>query len=56
VAPGRDCHAVRAAIEGLLRREYDLKHSTLQVDHAGLEGPADPHCDDAHGAAYRARI
>jgi cobalt-zinc-cadmium efflux system protein len=59
VAPGRDCHAVRAAIEGLLRREYELSHSTLQVDHAGfegLEGPADPHCDDAHGDAYRARI
>ncbi|WP_433047466.1 cation diffusion facilitator family transporter [Dactylosporangium sp. CS-033363] len=55
VAPGRDCHAVRAAIEELLRREYALTHSTLQVDHAGA-GPQDPdaHCEDAHGIAYRA--
>ncbi|WP_432991256.1 cation diffusion facilitator family transporter [Dactylosporangium sp. CA-233914] len=59
VAPGRDCHAVRAAIEGLLRREYRITHSTLQVDHAGV--PAGhtvslgaPHCDDSHGASYRA--
>ncbi|WP_433206786.1 cation diffusion facilitator family transporter [Dactylosporangium sp. CS-047395] len=54
VAPGRDCHAVRAAIEELLRREYALTHSTLQVDHAGA-GPQDPdaHCEDAHGVAYR---
>jgi cobalt-zinc-cadmium efflux system protein len=55
VAPGRDCHAVRAAIEELLRREYALTHSTLQVDHAGA-GPQDPDalCEDAHGIAYRA--
>ncbi|MEU7867610.1 cation diffusion facilitator family transporter [Dactylosporangium sp. NPDC049140] len=52
VAPGRDCHAARAAIEELLRHEYRLTHSTLQVDHAHA-GPADVHCEDAHGVAYR---
>ncbi|WP_426505249.1 cation diffusion facilitator family transporter [Dactylosporangium sp. McL0621] len=52
VAPGRDCHAARAAIEELLRHEYRLTHSTLQVDHAH-GGPADVHCEDAHGVAYR---
>jgi cobalt-zinc-cadmium efflux system protein len=62
VAEERDCHGVRAAIEGLLRREYRITHSTLQVDHAGqaagaATGPADgaddPHCADSHGASYR---
>ncbi|MFI5911672.1 cation diffusion facilitator family transporter [Dactylosporangium sp. NPDC051541] len=64
VAEGRDCHAVRAGIEELLRREYKITHSTLQVDHAdtdptvstgyevSLDGP-DPHCEDSHGASYR---
>jgi cobalt-zinc-cadmium efflux system protein len=64
VAEGLDCHAVRAEIEGLLRRDYRIAHSTLQVDHADtdptrstgyevdLDDP-DSHCDDAHGASYR---
>jgi cobalt-zinc-cadmium efflux system protein len=30
-----DCHAVRRALEQLLRERYGLAHSTLQVDHAG---------------------
>jgi len=59
VAPGEDCHAVRADLEAYLSREYGITHATLQVDHAGL--PAAPgviavseqHCDDAHGPAYR---
>jgi cobalt-zinc-cadmium efflux system protein len=51
VTEGLDCHAVRARIEGLLRHDYRITHSTLQVDHAHPE----IHCDDAHGAAYRAR-
>lgn len=60
VAPGEDCHAVRADLEEYLSREYGITHATLQVDHAGL--PAAPglirlsrerHCDDAHGPAYR---
>jgi cobalt-zinc-cadmium efflux system protein len=62
VAPGEDCHAVRADLEAYLSREYGITHATLQVDHAGL--PAAPgvmvvreqHCEVAHdalGPAYR---
>ena len=62
VAPGEDCHAVRADLETYLSREYGITHATLQVDHAGL--PSAPgmivvreqHCEDAHdahGPAYR---
>jgi cobalt-zinc-cadmium efflux system protein len=63
VAPGADCHAVRADLEAFLSCEYGITHATLQVDHAAPpEGPAaeftgipgtEPHCDDAHGPAYR---
>jgi len=64
VAPGADCHAVRADLEAFLSREYGITHATLQVDHAPgrPNGPvadvpgvpsAEPHCDDAHGPTYR---
>ena len=62
VTPGSDCHAIRADLEAFLSREYGISHATLQVDHAGAEDPtsevgdglqAEPHCDDAHGPAYR---
>jgi cobalt-zinc-cadmium efflux system protein len=59
VAPGEDCHAVRADLEAFLSREYHITHATLQVDHAGLPaapgvlGLAEQHCDDTHGPAYR---
>ena len=64
VAPGSDCHAVRADLEAFLSEEYGITHATLQVDHApgtpnGLAAdvpevrPTEPHCDDAHGPAYR---
>src|SRR6516164_2191626 len=63
VAPGADCHAVRADLEAFLGREYGITHATLQVDHAPppdgaaaeITGVQDtePHCDDAHGPAYR---
>jgi len=67
VTLGSDCHAVRADLEAFLSAEYGITHATLQVDHAippdGHEnGPArhvpgvpapEPHCDDAHGPAYR---
>src|SRR5216683_3238128 len=59
VAPGEDCHAVRADLEDYLTREYGITHATLQVDHAGLPvapgviGVSEQHCDDAHGPAYR---
>src|SRR6266568_4240855 len=60
VAPGEDCHAVRADLEAYLSREYGITHATLQVDHAGLPTASglirlsqEQHCDDAHGPAYR---
>jgi len=63
VAPGADCHAVRADLEAFLGREYGITHATLQVDHAippdgaaaEIAGVQDtePHCDDAHGPSYR---
>jgi cobalt-zinc-cadmium efflux system protein len=62
VAPGSDCHAVRADLEEFLSQKYGISHATLQVDHAGAEDrasevgdgvEAEPHCDDAHGPAYR---
>ena len=64
VAPGSDCHAVRADLEAFLAAEYGITHATLQVDHASLRadradgrvpqvpGP-EQHCEDAHGPAYR---
>lgn len=61
VAPGEDCHAVRAGLEAFLASQYGITHATLQVDHAALQTgyppgrgwAAEPHCDDAHGPAYR---
>ena len=35
VTPGSDCHAVRRDLQRVLRREYQISHATLQVDHAG---------------------
>jgi len=34
VVPGQDCHAVRGRLQQLLRDEYGIAHTTLQVDHA----------------------
>jgi cobalt-zinc-cadmium efflux system protein len=58
-----DCHAARVTIEELLRAEYAIEHTTLQVDHAPPSAPGttadaaragdDPHCVDPHGATYR---
>ncbi len=64
VAEGGNCHAARAAIEDVLRRDYRITHSTLQVDHAdtdptvstGFEfdlNDPDGHCSDTHGSSYR---
>jgi cobalt-zinc-cadmium efflux system protein len=36
VDPGADCHAIRRQIEAVLRERFELEHTTLQVDHAGL--------------------
>jgi cobalt-zinc-cadmium efflux system protein len=59
VDPGADCHATRLLVEDLLRHDYQLTHTTLQVDHASANtllqidaGTADRHCADAHGAVH----
>jgi cobalt-zinc-cadmium efflux system protein len=54
VRPGGDCHAVRAEVEALLRHDYAIDHTTLQVDHAGARVDSQ-HCVDPHGEVYRAR-
>ena len=38
VRPGEDCHARRRELEDLLRDEFGIDHTTLQVDHAGNGG------------------
>ncbi|MET9908726.1 cation diffusion facilitator family transporter [Streptomyces sp. NPDC006476] len=66
VEPGGDCHAVRRDLEDLLRHDYGITHTTLQVDHLGegtragtllqITAPtadAPEHCDDAHGPVHR---
>ena len=34
VRPGDDCHARRRELERVLRDEFAIEHTTLQVDHA----------------------
>lgn len=34
VGESADCHAIRARLESLLREEFDLGHTTLQVEHS----------------------
>jgi len=34
VAPGCDCHAIRRELEQMLREDFAIEHTTLQVDHA----------------------
>ncbi len=62
VESGGDCHAVQHEMVELLRRDYDIGHTTLQVDHAPehllalTRRPDDPrqgHCADAHGPIHR---
>jgi cobalt-zinc-cadmium efflux system protein len=35
VGRDNDCHAARRGLERMLHDEFDLRHTTLQVDHAG---------------------
>jgi cobalt-zinc-cadmium efflux system protein len=37
VDPASDCHHIRRDLEDLLRAEYGITHTTLQVDHLGEE-------------------
>jgi len=34
VAPESDCHAIRRSLEAMLREQFALEHTTLQVEHA----------------------
>jgi cobalt-zinc-cadmium efflux system protein len=40
----RDCHERRAELEHLLADRFDIRHTTLQVDHPRTD--EDPHADD----------
>ncbi|MEU4134297.1 cation diffusion facilitator family transporter [Streptomyces wuyuanensis] len=64
VGTGGDCHAVRRALEDLVRRDFGITHTTLQVDHRpdgllhvgtrdGVLGAAG-HCADPHGPVHHA--
>jgi cobalt-zinc-cadmium efflux system protein len=57
VALGEDCHAVRADLERLLERDYQITHTTLQVDHASkqLLTIERRHCGDPHGPSHRGK-
>lgn len=43
VGSGYDCHERREALTALLRREYDITHTTLQVDHLAPAQVFPPH-------------
>ncbi|MFI9504391.1 cation diffusion facilitator family transporter [Nocardia sp. NPDC052566] len=65
VQPGADCHGLRVRIEHVLEHDYEITHTTLQVDHSaaipvGATANSDrllpvleDHCDDAHGPVHR---
>ena len=42
VGQDEDCHARRRDLERLLAREFDIEHTTLQVDHVGDHAAAGP--------------
>ena len=37
VEPGGDCHRIRLELERMLRERFALDHTTLQVEHVGVE-------------------
>jgi cobalt-zinc-cadmium efflux system protein len=37
VGTENDCHAARRRLEALLHDQFDIEHTTLQVDHEGGE-------------------
>lgn len=39
VAAGADCHGIRLELERLLRERFEIKHTTLQVDHSPDRSP-----------------
>jgi cobalt-zinc-cadmium efflux system protein len=55
VRAGRDCHQVAESLRQVLADRHDLRHATLQVDHAGSDDSAEllDHCDVPHGRVHR---
>jgi cobalt-zinc-cadmium efflux system protein len=54
VSVGEDCHAVRADLERVLECDYQITHTTLQVDHASEQIlTIERHCGDPHGPSHR---
>jgi len=51
VEDAADCHAVRKRIETALLADFELAHTTLQLDHAA-DCP-DAHCAEPHGPTHR---
>jgi SAM-dependent methyltransferase len=49
----RTSHAVRSRIETVLHDDYELDHTTLQVDDTGQDRPAE-HCVQPHGPVHHA--
>ena len=41
VAPGDDCHARRRELQTLLGKRFNIRHTTLQVDHESWQGLVD---------------
>jgi cobalt-zinc-cadmium efflux system protein len=39
VRAGEDCHELRRDLQRVLQQRFDLRHTTLQVDHAAAEQP-----------------
>ena len=37
VEPGADCHRIRLELEGMLRERFSVDHTTLQVEHVGVQ-------------------
>jgi cobalt-zinc-cadmium efflux system protein len=62
VAPAGDCHAVRRDLEVLLKGQYRIDHTTLQVDHTQV-GPGTPigmgtgeDCAQPHGLRHHPTV
>ena len=39
VGPDSDCHGIRRQLEELLENDYEIDHTTLQVEHSGDQRP-----------------
>ncbi|MCB0827832.1 MAG: cation transporter [Solirubrobacterales bacterium] len=39
VGPGADCHGIRRELEAMLAERYEIRHTTLQVEHTVVQAP-----------------